>query len=151
MKLFDPKKLINPTWTKRNQLIAQNLPPGKSVLDLGCGEKDFLRYYHPSKYCGVDGLPSADIILNLNDSIDLLRGGWDIVLNSGILEYLNSIPSYLEKIHHLGEEFIFTWWPKKNTGRMSQIEFIELLCDKGYMVNNTLSWFDTQIYFCSYR
>lgn len=109
---FEISKLINPSWTSRNKLIASMIPKDQSILDLGCGAKDFLNYYTPKKYLGVDCVDTADIKCDLNSNLDL-PSGWDYVINSGILEYLDDIPAYLKKVSKFGSVYIFTWHPSK--------------------------------------
>ena len=39
-----------------NKVIAENLLPNKSVLDLGGGAANLLKYYSPTDYMCVDGM-----------------------------------------------------------------------------------------------
>lgn len=146
MQLFNKEKLKIVTWAERNKIIASHLLPNKTVLDLGCGGKDFLNHYTPLDYCGVDGLDTADIVLDLNGNFTL-PGGWDYVINSGILEYLDNIENYFQKIKPLGSEFIFTWWPKTGTNRISQDQF-KILLSLYFTILKEDTWGDQKIYFC---
>lgn len=147
MELFNLKLLSAPTWTGRNKLIAEELlMPNKTLLDLGCGGKDILKYYTPTKYLGVDGVHTADIVLNLEEHFDLPRG-WDYVLNSGILEYLDDLDCYFNKIKPLGSIFIFTWWQGEGWGRMSP-EKIKSKIEQNYKINKQLSWGRQKIFYC---
>jgi len=120
MHQFDNKKYQNPPagWQNRNKTIAELLDPNKSVLDLGCGYKNFLKFYNPSKYLGVDNFAEADIVLDLNLPFKLPTN-WDYIINSGVLEYLDDVTNYINRISNLGSQFIFSWWQKPNTTRMS--------------------------------
>ena len=67
-------------WTLRNKLIAEHLEPKQTVIDIGGGAGDILKYYKPSKYCNIDGMPvdNVDMVLDLDSDIYLeLEEGWD--------------------------------------------------------------------------
>lgn len=115
MHQFKNQKYKTPgrVWSNRNSEIASLLKDSKTVLDLGCGYKNLLEHYTPSKYLGVDWFDYADITLNLNEDFHLqIPNGWDYVISSGVMEYLDSIDDYLKKVNGLGETYIFTWWAK---------------------------------------
>lgn len=140
---FELTRLINPSWTSRNKLISSLIPANQSVLDLGCGAKDLLNYYTPTKYLGVDCVDTADIKCDLDKELDLPTG-WDYVVNSGILEYLDDIPSYLKKVSKFGSTYIFTWHPTKakwspNKPAITHDEFKELVSTM-YNIIETTTW-----------
>jgi SAM-dependent methyltransferase len=146
MEPFNKALLDNPHWTLRNKTIAETINPNKSILDLGCGSKDFLKYYQPSNYLGVDIVPSADIIMNLNNNINV-EGNWDYVINSGILEYVNDPEQYIQKIKTLGKEYIFTWYQGQGLGRPSN-DIIKDIIETNYMITRELNWGSQKIYLC---
>ena len=132
--MFAIQHLKAPHWTRRNKLIGEEiLLPNKSVLDLGCGAKDLLKYYNPSTYLGVDIAETADLIVNFDEEFEL-PGGWDYIVNSGILEYVDNLDRYLEKISKLGNEYIFTWWQGIGYGRMSIDRVKEEFIKKYYKI-----------------
>lgn len=135
MELYSIAHLINPHWQYRNKIIAEMMRPNSSVLDLGCGAKNLLKFYNPSKYLGVDGVETADLILDLNSDF-YLPGGWDYAVNSGILEFVLRPDQYLKKIKGLSEEYFFSWWRGSGWGRLSFIE-IESLIEKNYQIIET--------------
>lgn len=152
MEYFSDYMLNNPPWTKRNEKIAKELLlPNKSVIDLGCGAKDLLRYYTPSRYLGIDGgSKEADVIIDL-DTDFTLPTGWDYVVNSGILEYLLDINVYLEKIKNLGNEYIFTWWRDHLFPRMPAEKIKQDYIEKYYIVTTEVSWGNQKIWKCVCR
>ena len=140
---FELPRLTNPSWTVRNQLIAAMIQPNQSVLDMGCGAKDLLNYYTPTRYLGVDGVATADVVMDLDGEL-ALPAGWDYVINSGILEYLSDMPAYIEKVAALGRTFIFTWHPTKAKWSpdkmvLSHEEFKQLL-SKTYTIQQEQIW-----------
>lgn len=146
MEPFNKLLLDNPHWTKRNKTIANMLPLNKSVLDLGCGTKDFLKYYSPKKYLGVDIVPYADLIKDLNQDLNI-ETGWDYVINSGILEYIEDPEDYIQKIKYLGTEFIFTWYQGQGLGRPSN-NVIKNIIEKDYSITLEVNWGSQKIYLC---
>jgi hypothetical protein len=149
MEYFSDYILNNPYWRKRNEKIANELLiPNRSVLDLGCGAKNLLNYYSPSRYLGVDGGSNeADILVDLDTDFNL-PSGWDYVVNSGILEYLFNIDSYLAKIQHLGNEYIFTWWQGEGFGRAPAERIKNDYIKKYYIIDKELNWGNQKIWKC---
>lgn len=132
MELYNPIHMISPHWEWRNQLIGNMLMPKKTVIDLGCGARNLLKYYEPAEYLGVDGIPSADLILDLDNDFKL-PGHWDYAINSGILEFVIRPDLYLEKIKTIADEYIFSWWRGPGWGRM-QFNQLESLISSNYKI-----------------
>jgi hypothetical protein len=132
MELYSYDHLTNPHWEDRNKIIAGMMRPSKRVLDLGCGAKNLLKFYTPSMYLGVDGIPSADMVVDLNSNFTI-PGNWDYAVNSGILEFVIRPDLYLEKIKNLSSEYFFSWWRGAGWGRMPFAD-IEDLISKNYKI-----------------
>ncbi len=116
-------------------MIAEMMRPNSTVLDLGCGAKNLLKFYKPSKYLGVDGVATADLVLDLNTDFQL-PSGWDYAVNSGILEFVVRPDLYLEKIKGLSNEYFFSWWRGAGWGRLP-FDDIEQLISKNYIILET--------------
>ena len=135
MELYHLDILKNPPWEYRNRIISEMMLPNKTVIDLGCGGKNLLKFYTPTNYLGVDGIPSADLTIDLNTNFTL-PNGWDYAVNSGILEFVIRPDLYLEKIKNISNEYFFSWWRGDGWGRMSFNE-IEKLISKNYQIIET--------------
>ena len=135
MELYSLAFLSDPPWQHRNKIIAEMMRPNSSVLDLGCGAKNLLKFYKPSKYLGVDGIDYADLVVDLNSDFQL-PSGWDYAVNSGILEFVVRPDLYLEKIKGVSREYFFSWWRGSGWGRLSFSE-IERLISKNYQIVET--------------
>jgi hypothetical protein len=61
-------------------------------VDFGCGNKESLDYITPSRYLGVDRLPNADLVADLDEPF-FLNDKFDVALLLGVLEYVND-PEY---------------------------------------------------------
>lgn len=138
-----------PPWRLRNKTIAENfLEPNRSVLDLGCGAKNLLKYYKPSEYLGIDGMPTGDREVDLDGDFHLdLTDGWDYAVNSGIIEYVQFPEQYLIKQKGLAKEFIFTWWQGKGSGRMNN-DSMQKLIEETYEVIYKEPWGSQMIFKC---
>jgi hypothetical protein len=132
MELYSLAHLTDPPWENRNRIISEMMIPYKNVVDLGCGSKNLLKFYTPKLYLGVDGIPSADMVVDLNGDFKI-PNNWDYAVNSGILEFVTRPDLYLEKIKDISKEYIFSWWRGAGWGRMSFTD-IELLISKNYKI-----------------
>jgi hypothetical protein len=148
MELYSIKNLTKPHWSGRNKLIAEQfLELNKSVLDIGCGAKDLLRYYTPSDYLGVDGIPEADLVIDLNSNF-VIPSGWDYVVCSGIFEHVDRADLLLKKLLNLGNEYIFTWWSSPGHGRLPHSRMEELIREH-YSIISEQNWGPVQkVYKC---
>jgi hypothetical protein len=126
--------MISPHWEHRNKLISEMMLPNKSVIDLGCGAKNLLKFYQPGNYLGVDGIPSADLQIDLNSDFELPTG-WDYAVNSGILEFVIRPDLYLKKINKISKEYFFSWWRGIGWGRMNFTTIENLISDNYNIVD----------------
>lgn len=132
MELYSLVQTTNPHWEDRNRIISEMMEPNKTVIDLGCGAKNLLKFYTPSRYLGVDGLPSADLVVDLDSNFEL-PGHWDYAVNSGILEFVIRPDLYLEKIKTISQDYFFSWWRGPGWGRMP-FDALETLISKNYKI-----------------
>ena len=132
MELYSIDYMKSPHWEYRNKMISDMMEPNKTVIDLGCGAKNLLKFYTPAAYLGVDGVPSADLVVDLNSDFKL-PDGWDYAVNSGILEFVNRPDLYLDKIKTISKEYFFSWWKGVGWGRMPFDE-IEQLISENYTI-----------------
>jgi hypothetical protein len=83
----------------------------------------------------LDGVISADLVIDLNSNFDL-PAGWDYAVNSGILEFVVRPDLYLEKIKGVSQEYFFSWWRGSGWGRLT-FNDIEQLISKNYQIIET--------------
>lgn len=148
--VISPLHLQKPPWRLRNKLISKMIEPNKTILDIGCGAKNFLKYYEPKKYLGIDGMEGvgADIIANVDEDYHLLLdSGWDYAINSGMLEFVKNPRLFLDKQKTLAAEYIFTWHLDKGSGRMS-FERIEDIIKENYTILEIEPWGSQRVYRC---
>jgi len=95
----------DPKWQKRNIFVSELMTKNKSVIDYGCGDKSFLKYYTPSEYLGIDLNPKADIIADLETYTPKSKV-YDYALILGVLEYLDSPFEFVQKVSSTAETII---------------------------------------------
>lgn len=113
-----PSAVLNPRWSGRNQHISTFIPPQSSVLDLGCGAKDLLKYITPTKYAGVDYYTNtyADYTVDFNGEFEIPKFEWDYIVCSGLLEYLVNVDAFFNKIKNESKFIIVTYWANAKAG-----------------------------------
>ena len=104
-----------PSWDERNRLIAEFIPMNSSVLDLGAGAQLLKSYLKPG--CAYQ---ACDLVTNLPDVIycdfnakafPKLPRSYDVVVCSGILEYMRNPLSFMSEIRSYGSRLILSYNP----------------------------------------
>jgi methionine biosynthesis protein MetW len=122
------------------ELIAQLVPPGSRVLDLGCGSGELLALLRDTRQCTGYGAEIADdnvlacvrrgvdvIQLNLEDGLAIFEDqSFDVVLQLDTMQHLRNTERMLRETARVGRIGIvsfpnFAHWPNRLrvvTGRM---------------------------------
>ena len=101
---------------KDMELIAQMVPPGSRVLDLGCGNGELLAYLRERRGCSGYGIEIADanvlacvqrgvnvVQLNLEDGLALFEDrSFDVVLQLDTLQHLRNTEKMLRETARVG-------------------------------------------------
>ncbi len=122
------------------QAIAELVPPGSRVLDLGCGDGSMLAYLQAERGCSGYGIEIDDanvlacvqrgvnvIQLNLEDGLAMFDdASFDVVLQIDTLQHLRNAETMLRETVRVGRVGVvafpnFAHWPNRLsilTGRM---------------------------------
>jgi len=117
---------------KDMELIAQLVPKGSRVLDLGCGSGEFLAYLRDTRQCTGYGIEIADanvlactqrgvnvVQLNLEEGLALFEDqSFDVVLQLDTLQHLRHTEKMLRETARVGRIGIvsfpnFAHWPNR--------------------------------------
>ena len=117
---------------KDMELIAQLVPKGSRVLDLGCGSGEFLAHLRDHRQCTGYGIEIADanvlaceqrgvnvIQLNLEEGLALFEDqSFDVVLQLDTLQHLRNTEKMLRETARVGRIGIvsfpnFAHWPNR--------------------------------------
>jgi hypothetical protein len=101
-----------PRWDERNQLIASYIPPGSTVVDLGCGAQT-LRDHLPEgcRYLPVDLVPAPGVVVcdfNAGEFPELGERA-DLAVCSGVLEYLAAPLEFLARLPELARRVLLSY------------------------------------------
>lgn len=93
---WQPQESLHDSWKERTQIMAGMIAPGSSVLEFGAG-KEHLRSWLPE---GCDYQPSdlvarseQTLVFNLNEGFPALSKHYDVIVLSGVIEYIYDLPA----------------------------------------------------------
>jgi hypothetical protein len=104
-----------PSWDQRNVCLADYIPSGCSVIDMGSGAQTLRKHLKP----GCRYQP-CDLIQSTPDCLlcDFNRGRYpdtrevfDFVVCSGVFEYMRSPSDFLRRISRYGKTILMTFCP----------------------------------------
>ena len=109
--LWERNKTRHPPWDGRNERIATYVPAGSTVLDVGAGAQT-LRELLPdvAEYQACDLVDGPETLrCDFNQDIwPHVTKRYDIVIVSGVMEYLHEPRTFLSRLHSLGDRVLLT-------------------------------------------
>ncbi len=123
---------------ERNRLIGALIAPGSSVLDVGAGTQVLRRFlpdgceYQP---CDLQPAPGV-LVCDLNSGqMPAISHRYDVLVASGVLEFLRDPEAFLRRVHSLCETLLFSYrvrlpseprWQRLTSGCVSHLTQAEL-------------------------
>jgi hypothetical protein len=115
---WEKNATATPPWDERNIILARHIPAGNSVLDLGAGAQTLRKLLPQCTYVPCDLVQSTPdcIVCDFNKDIyppaDLR---FDIVVGSGVMEYLREPLVFLTKIKTYAPLILLSYQPLTKT------------------------------------
>lgn len=115
-----------PPWDSRNRKIARYIPERASVLDVGSGAQTLREYIAESCHyqgCDLVGVHANVIKFDFNSGERLkLPRNYDIVVCSGVLEYIVDTENFLKNLDELGDSILLTYnFASSKNGRLKRL------------------------------
>jgi len=129
-------------WSDRWVFVKDYIPNNVSIVDFGCGNKESLDYISPTRYLGVDRLPNADLVADLDTQFEL-DDKFDVALLLGVLEYVKDPAYTLNNIVRNADHFIVLSLTAKKSKPEWQRAFTEQTIDqllRNYFSDVTHHW-----------
>lgn len=104
-----------PPWDERNVVLGSLVAQNSRVLDVGSGAQTLRKHLHEScSYQPCDVIPSSPdvIVFDFNSGEKLsLPTRYDVIVCSGVLEYIHSPGPFLRNVSSLGSSTLLTYNP----------------------------------------
>jgi hypothetical protein len=125
-------------WSVRTRAVAEAIPAGCSVLDLGGGLGHLFKYLRGCKrYTSFDMKPWTDrtILADFNrGEYPDIRPKFQVAVAQGIIEYVTDVKEFLTKAKGYASVLVITYRPKQRPGPMSIDELKEWLKKSGWSI-----------------
>lgn len=104
---------VDPVWANRNDVIVSYIPENSNVLDIGAGNMTLKKLLpNGCQYQPMDCVIGDDstIVHDFNSTDDPpMLHGFDVVVCSGVLEYINDPLMFLNTIKTYGTEILLSY------------------------------------------
>jgi hypothetical protein len=154
---------LEASWNSRAQIVAQYIPDGARVLDIGCGKmvlEQFLPLHCAYQPCDLVARDERTIICDLNKMefpVDAISRA-DIITLLGVIEYVIDLPALFSQLHASGRRVVVTYHTTNMTvglnrnalgwlNNLSNNEIAKLFVDAGFSVTNMEKLSDIQLLF----
>lgn len=150
---------LSPLWDERTRQLAAMVPPGSTVIEFGAGRRvlehmlDRPARYTPSDL--VDRGPGT-VVCDLNARPLPQFGTHDFAVFSGVLEYVNDVPSLIRHLHGSVRTIVASYAVlEKNPDERraggwvndyTAAQFVALFAEQGFECVANSSWQSQELY-----
>lgn len=102
---------VAPKWDQRARRIADRIPAGAKVLDIGCGNELLAGFLHQEcHYTGADVVKRTNdtVLIDVNDN-KWPVGNWDVAVAAGVLEYVYDLDAFFAGIATCAPRVLLTY------------------------------------------
>ena len=150
----DPSSL-DAAWDTRTSMIAQMIPEGSSVLEFGSGREILEGLLPPAcTYQPADMVARSPrtLVCDLNDEFPRLAQHYDVVVFSGVIEYIHDLPQLFRHVRAITSQCIVSYATtdhldciatRQTNGwvhHLSEVELIRMVEEVGFRVQETKPW-----------
>jgi O-antigen/teichoic acid export membrane protein len=102
----------DPAWDERTALMARMVPQNASVLEFGAGREQLVNFLPPGcTYQPSDLAPRSPstLVCNLNEGFPQLTQHYDVIIFSGVLEYIHDLEELMRRVRQHCTECIVSY------------------------------------------
>jgi len=150
-----------PSWDERNVILAKQIPAGTRVLDLGAGAQTLRKLLPHCTYVPCDLVQSTPdcIVCDFNKGVyPPPNQKYDIVVGSGVMEYLREPLDFLRKIRTYAPVTLLSYQPLTESfdkmarlkwgfvNHLTLVELQNLLTEAGFRFEQIGAWQEQLIF-----
>jgi hypothetical protein len=148
-------------WDERTALMASMIAMNSTVLEFGAGNER-IRGFLPAgcRYqpCDIVARSAHTLVCNLNVAFPALDTTWDVMVFSGVLEYIEDVPALLANVRIHAKNCILSYHPIDTleclTTRLqggwvnhyTQAAMENIIAKAGFTIAEQRSWSGQNIY-----
>lgn len=103
---------FNPAWDERTAMMAAMVAPGSTVLEFGSGREQLERFLPPECHYQPSDLVARSprtLVCDLNQELPVLTRHYDVIVFSGVIEYINDLDGLFRHARAHAKECIVSY------------------------------------------
>jgi len=99
------------SWVFRR--FKREFKESKSILDIGCDNKQLKKYVSNKKYLGIDMTENADKVINLDEisKLPFKSNSFDLIVCTDVLEHLENFHLIFDEICRVANKYVIITLP----------------------------------------
>jgi hypothetical protein len=160
---WSDQQCLEPNWDERTAQLASFIGAGSRVVDCGAGRKALKRYLPPDcTYTPLDLVDRGEgtIVCDLNGRELPTLQGFDVVVFSGVLEYIFDVPRVARHMANCCQAVVASYAVAQNRGYraraarrrlgwvndFSRDEFVDIFVSVGFTCDPCGRWCDQELF-----